>query len=79
MGASNAVGTDTDPLAVRAAEANAVLNDLQDKFMVVRCGANLDDPEPVAEVDLAGLLVVGILMFALCIRKLGISVITMQH
>lgn len=50
LGAANAVGTDTDPLAVRAAEANAALNGLQDKFMVLRCGANLDDPEPLAEV-----------------------------
>lgn len=50
LGAERAVGTDTDPLAVRAAQANAVLNVLSESFTVVKCGANLDDPDPVQQV-----------------------------
>jgi ribosomal protein L11 methylase PrmA len=51
MGASTAVGTDTDPLAVRAAEANAGLNGVQGRFSVVKCGANLNDADPMLEVS----------------------------
>ncbi|KAF8064663.1 prmA [Scenedesmus sp. PABB004] len=47
LGAASAVGTDTDPLAVRAAEANAVLNGVQGRLTVVRCGASLHDPDPL--------------------------------
>jgi hypothetical protein len=51
MGANSATGTDTDPLAVRAAEANAGLNGMQGRFAVVKCGANLNDPDPLLEVS----------------------------
>uniref|UniRef100_A0A383VKK8 ETFB lysine methyltransferase n=1 Tax=Tetradesmus obliquus TaxID=3088 RepID=A0A383VKK8_TETOB len=51
MGASSAVGTDTDPLAVRAAEANAGLNGMQGRFSVVGCGANLDDADPLLQLE----------------------------
>lgn len=47
LGASRAVGTDTDPLAVRAAAANAELNGLQDRLQLVQCGASLSDPDPL--------------------------------
>jgi ribosomal protein L11 methylase PrmA len=50
MGASHAAGTDTDPLAVRAAQANASLNGMQERFAVVKCGANMNDPDPLLEV-----------------------------
>jgi ribosomal protein L11 methylase PrmA len=51
MGASSAVGTDTDPLAVRAAEANAGLNGMQGRFTVLKCGANLNDADPLLQVS----------------------------
>lgn len=50
LGAKSAVGTDTDPLAVRAAAANAVLNDCQERFQVLQCGASLADPDPLLQV-----------------------------
>lgn len=50
LGAESAAGTDTDPLAVRAAAANAELNGVQEKLTLVRCGPSLDDPDPMQEV-----------------------------
>lgn len=50
LGARSAVGTDTDPLAVRAAAANAELNGLQERLQLVQCGANLSDPDPLLQV-----------------------------
>jgi len=48
FGASAAVGTDTDELAVKAARRNALLNSVSERFAVVQCGASLDSPEPLA-------------------------------
>lgn len=50
LGAKSAIGTDTDPLAVRAAAANAALNGLQDQMQLLQCGANLSDPDPLLQV-----------------------------
>lgn len=50
LGGASAVGTDTDPLAVRAAEANAALNGVEGRFTVLKCGANLTDPDPLLSV-----------------------------
>lgn len=50
LGAKSAVGTDTDPLAVRAAAANAALNGLEGRFQLLQCGANLSDPDPMLQV-----------------------------
>eukprot|EP00879_Flechtneria_rotunda_P033157 GHRR01036694.1.p1 GENE.GHRR01036694.1~~GHRR01036694.1.p1 ORF type:complete len:182 (+),score=51.90 GHRR01036694.1:303-848(+) len=51
LGAESAVGTDTDPLAVRAAEANAALNGVACKLRVVRCGPNLNDLDPLLQLS----------------------------
>lgn len=51
LGASRAVGTDTDPLAVRASAANAELNGLQDRLQLVQCGAGLSDPDPLLQLQ----------------------------
>ena len=50
LGAESAVGTDTDPLAVRAAASNAALNGLEQRFQLLQCGANLSDPDPMLQV-----------------------------
>lgn len=52
LGAREAVGTDTDPLAVRAAVRNAELNgpECTAAMTVLQCGPSSDDPEPVAQV-----------------------------
>jgi len=54
LGAASAVGTDTDPLAVRAAARNAELNGPQcaAAFRVLQCGPSSHDPDPVAEAGL---------------------------
>eukprot|EP00775_Hariotina_reticulata_P008826 gene8826-9005_t len=49
MGATSAVATDIDPLAVRAAEANAALNGVQQQMQVLQCGPCLQDPDPVQQ------------------------------
>ena len=54
LGASSAVGTDTDPLAIRAAAANAALNGLQDRMQVLQCAASLSDPDPLLQVSPTG-------------------------
>jgi len=48
LGARSAVGTDTDPLAVRSAKRNAELNS-QEAFTALLCGPSLDDPEPLQQ------------------------------
>jgi hypothetical protein len=45
------VGTDTDPLAVKAAARNAELNGCAPCFVSLRCSPHLADPEPVQEVS----------------------------
>lgn len=52
LGAKSAVGTDTDPLAVRAAAANAALNGMEQRFQLLQCGASLSDPDPMLQVGL---------------------------
>ena len=47
-GASSAVGTDTDPLAVRVAQRNAHLNNLGDKMAVIQCSTSArQEDEPI--------------------------------
>ena len=47
-GASLAVGTDTDALAVRAASQNGVLNKFSGKWITLQCGASIEDPDPLS-------------------------------
>ena len=57
---TQAVGTDTDPLAVKAAARNAALNQLEGRFTSLQCSPDLAGPEPLAAVgarpSLAGTL-----------------------
>ncbi len=53
MGASEAVGTDTDPLAVQSAACNAGLNGVAAGFRAVQCSAPPSAPEPLAAAGLA--------------------------
>ena len=48
MGAAQAYGTDTDPLAVRAAAQNASLNGMAERFQAVQCEGSAEGPEPLA-------------------------------
>ena len=48
MGAAQAYGTDTDPLAVRAAAQNASLNGMMERFQAVQCEGSAEGPEPLA-------------------------------
>lgn len=48
--AAQAVGTDTDPLAVRAAARNAELNGQSAGFVSLQCSPDLAGPEPLAQV-----------------------------
>ena len=48
MGGAQAYGTDTDPLAVRAAAQNAALNGMAERFQAVQCGGSAEGPEPLA-------------------------------
>ncbi len=48
LGASQAVGTDTDPLAVKASQRNGELNGVWGGLRVVQCMPSLDDEEPLA-------------------------------
>ena len=43
-----AYGTDTDPLAVRAAAQNAALNGVSEHFQAVQCRGSAEGPEPLA-------------------------------
>lgn len=52
MGASEALGTDTDALAVHSAKCNADLNGVAASFRAVQCSASPADPEPVAAAGL---------------------------
>ncbi|KAI8475954.1 MAG: ribosomal protein L11 methyltransferase-domain-containing protein [Monoraphidium minutum] len=52
FGAEQAVGTDTDPLAVRAAARNAGLNGCGGAFVSLQCSPDLAGPEPLAEAGL---------------------------
>ncbi len=53
MGASEALGTDTDALAVHSAKCNAGLNGVAASFRTEQCGASPDSPEPLAAAGLA--------------------------
>ena len=46
-GATLAVGTDTDSVAVRAARQNGSLNSFSGKWITLQCGAYLNGPDPV--------------------------------
>ena len=48
LGAAEAFGADTDPLAVRAATQNAALNAMGERFSAVQCQASVEGPEPLA-------------------------------
>ena len=41
------MGVDTDPVAVRAASQNGVLNRFDGRLVTLRCGPSIDDPEPL--------------------------------
>ncbi|GAB4816382.1 hypothetical protein N2152v2_003428 [Parachlorella kessleri] len=51
MGASRAVGTDVEPLSIKAARANAAHNAVADRLAVYQCSPRADDEEPL---DAAG-------------------------
>jgi ribosomal protein L11 methylase PrmA len=57
LGAARAVGTDTDPLAVRASAANARLNSVESRYEAVRVEASLPEggegDDPVGDALLA--------------------------
>lgn len=46
-GASLAVGTDTDCVAVRAARQNGTLNRFSGRWVTLQCGPSVDDPDPL--------------------------------
>ena len=49
LGAGQAVGTDVDPLAVKAAAQNARLNGVEEKLQVLVCSASAEErEEPLA-------------------------------
>lgn len=48
LGAEEAVGTDTDRLAVQSAACNAALNGMESRLRAVQCGASPEAPEPLA-------------------------------
>ncbi|KAL4514783.1 hypothetical protein Ndes2437A_g06867 [Nannochloris sp. 'desiccata'] len=47
LGATTAIGTDVEHLAVRSAAQNAALNNVNDRFTALQCGADLNAPEPM--------------------------------
>lgn len=47
MGAASAVGTDIDPLAVKAANDNARLNGVGHRLTTVQCSPSVQGPDPV--------------------------------
>ncbi|KXZ41329.1 hypothetical protein GPECTOR_547g556 [Gonium pectorale] len=54
-GASRAVGTDIDSLAVKAAQRNGALNGFEPPaFSVLQVGGGIDEPEPLAEAAPGG-------------------------
>ncbi|KAL0043426.1 hypothetical protein WJX79_004460 [Trebouxia sp. C0005] len=48
MGAASAVGTDVDPLAVKAAKDNAALNSVRDRLTALQCSPSVQGEDPVA-------------------------------
>lgn len=48
LGAGRAVGTDIEPLAVKATEANAALNGVSGRLAAYQCAADLQQEEPLA-------------------------------
>ncbi|KAL4431501.1 hypothetical protein ABPG75_006757 [Micractinium tetrahymenae] len=48
LGADGAVGTDVEPLAVKATNANAALNGVADRLAAYQCAADLQREEPLA-------------------------------
>ncbi|KAI3424280.1 hypothetical protein D9Q98_009835 [Chlorella vulgaris] len=48
MGAERAVGSDVEPLAVKATQANAALNGVSERLAAYLCAADLKQPEPLA-------------------------------
>lgn len=46
------MGTDVEPLAVRSAMQNAELNSVAGLFTALRCGADLNAPEPLVEAGI---------------------------
>ena len=49
LGATTAIGTDVEHLAVRSAVQNAALNTVDSRFTALQCGADLGAPEPMEE------------------------------
>lgn len=52
LGAAEAIGTDTDALAVQSAVCNAELNAVADRFQAVQCAAASSAAEPLAAARL---------------------------
>lgn len=50
MGAASVVGTDVDPLAVKAARGNAELNAVSSRFTAVQCSSSIQGPDPVHQL-----------------------------
>ncbi|PRW20360.1 ribosomal L11 methyltransferase isoform B [Chlorella sorokiniana] len=48
MGATRAVGTDIEPLAVKATQSNAALNSVAERLDAYTCAASLEQQEPLA-------------------------------
>eukprot|EP00877_Chromochloris_zofingiensis_P010293 jgi/Chrzof1/5517/Cz16g06020.t1 len=54
LGAARAVGTDTDPLAVRVAAQNAKLNGVEEDFDVYKCEPSIHEPDPLQQSSWQG-------------------------
>lgn len=49
LGATTAIGTDVEHLAVKSAAQNAALNNVSDRFTALQCGVDPSAPEPMEE------------------------------
>lgn len=52
MGAARAAGTDVDRFSITASKKNAALNRVSDRLSLFLCGADMTEPEPLAQVQL---------------------------
>ncbi|KAK9838119.1 hypothetical protein WJX81_002386 [Elliptochloris bilobata] len=68
LGAESAAATDVDPLAVRAAGANAALNGVADRLVAVPCEADPHSPEPLRTAG--ALATAGSASFDVCVANI---------
>lgn len=66
LGAASAVGTDVDPLAVKAAQDNAALNSVSDRLTALHCLPSVQDPDPLQALAPGG----GTQTFDICIANI---------